>query len=224
MLSHIIFTQCPSLKGKGAPKIHRCLWSKGMTEIRGFTKTLKVLLVNYTFGMEIDMLVPDLLPKHTAHRGLEKEWDERWGDEGERERERKREKEITSPGSSTNPADGVSWGAHPGFVGVLFLEISFPHPRDNFLDCLVLISMSQNKDICLSLPFLLWLLFQPQQSLAVIAIILNWLSFWSLLHAQAPSSSKLPQYGTFYTWLNCLAWGCCAVGSRGCYPIRGTAW
>lgn len=38
----------------------------------------------------------------------------------EEERERKREKEISSPGSSTDPADGVSWGTHPGFVGVLF--------------------------------------------------------------------------------------------------------
>lgn len=37
-----------------------------MTEVRGSRKAHKVLLVNYTLGMEIDMLVPDLLPKHTA--------------------------------------------------------------------------------------------------------------------------------------------------------------
>lgn len=56
---------CPALKGKGAPKVCRCLWLKGMTKVRGSTKSHKVFSVNYTVGMEVGMLVPNLLNEHT---------------------------------------------------------------------------------------------------------------------------------------------------------------
>lgn len=47
--------------GKGAPKIHRYSWSKGTTNVRGSTKAYRILLVNYALGMDIGMLVPNLL-------------------------------------------------------------------------------------------------------------------------------------------------------------------
>lgn len=48
------------LMGKEAPKIHK------RNETGGSTKTQKVLLVNYTLGIEIGIWVPDLLSKPTA--------------------------------------------------------------------------------------------------------------------------------------------------------------
>lgn len=52
---------CPALKRKGPLKIRRYSCSKGTTEVRGSTVGAEILLVNCIFGMEIDMLVPDLL-------------------------------------------------------------------------------------------------------------------------------------------------------------------
>lgn len=46
--------------GKEAPKIHN------RNDNRGSTNTQKVLLVSYTVGIEIGVLVPDLLSKLTA--------------------------------------------------------------------------------------------------------------------------------------------------------------
>lgn len=39
----------PTPKGKGAPRICRCSWLKGMMKVRVSTEAYKVLLVNYTW-------------------------------------------------------------------------------------------------------------------------------------------------------------------------------
>lgn len=50
-----------TLKGKGAWKFHRCLWSKGATKVRRSTKAYKTFLINNTHCMEICTLVLNLL-------------------------------------------------------------------------------------------------------------------------------------------------------------------
>lgn len=51
----------PTFKGKEAPKIHKCSWSKGMSKVRGFTNNQKSL------GMEIaGYLFMDRFP-HPEH-------------------------------------------------------------------------------------------------------------------------------------------------------------
>lgn len=50
----------PTLKGKGSPKVCRCLWLKEKTEVRGPAKAYKVSLTNYSLGMEFGLLITDL--------------------------------------------------------------------------------------------------------------------------------------------------------------------
>lgn len=50
----------PPLKGKGARKIYRFSWWEGMIKVIGSIKAYKVLLVNCTLDIEIDVFVPDL--------------------------------------------------------------------------------------------------------------------------------------------------------------------
>lgn len=57
---------CHTLKRKGAPKIRKCSWLKETTKVRGSANKQEVLLVNYKLGMEMGILVPDLLYKHMA--------------------------------------------------------------------------------------------------------------------------------------------------------------
>lgn len=50
----------------GAPEVPKRSWSKGAAEVTGSANDQKVLFVNCTLGVEIVLLVPDLICKHAA--------------------------------------------------------------------------------------------------------------------------------------------------------------
>lgn len=96
-------------------------------KVRGPEKAYKVLLTDYTLGMEFGVLVTDLSVSTWL---LGKGWSER--EEGEAEG--KGEREITIPDSSTDPADGASKGTDaPGLHGCTFYSCIFPLPGEKFL-------------------------------------------------------------------------------------------
>lgn len=130
----------PTIKGKGAPKVCRCSWLKEKTEVKGPAKAYKVLLTNYTLGMEFGVLVSDLpdLSISTWQWLLDKgqsEREEREGDGLKRERQRGREKER-SP--FLTPAliqlmGYVGAQMHLGFMAVSLIAATFSPPwRKNF--------------------------------------------------------------------------------------------
>lgn len=55
-----------SLNRKEALKIQKCSLVERMTRVRGSSNNQRVLLANYVLGMEIGMLVHDLLYRHTG--------------------------------------------------------------------------------------------------------------------------------------------------------------
>lgn len=54
------------LIGKKHLRFKNVHWLKGMTRVRGSSNNQRVLLANYVLGMEIGMLVHDLLYKHAG--------------------------------------------------------------------------------------------------------------------------------------------------------------
>lgn len=97
----------PTLKGKGAPKIHRCLWWKRNDISQRVSKNLGTCISKlYTQPGNWDVSTwPPSINKWwwILNRG----WDEIGKGEKRRNRTRK-QTNITSPGPSINPSDGVS--------------------------------------------------------------------------------------------------------------------
>lgn len=131
----------PPLKGKGAPKIHRCLWSKRNDNIQRVSKNLQTCISKLYIRHGNREVAPWPLSTNKwwwiLNRG-------RMKFERERTRRKKAMKQtnITSSGSSTDPSDGVS-RVLGHLWGYLFIaKLSLPWTYISHLQCKLAIMSS----------------------------------------------------------------------------------